>query len=154
MKIRVAIGALLWIAVVGARPALASDLILPVSGRVEVELVGSEAAWANTLSARLVCPCNTGGGCQASCACDIDCSAAAAPAAFSGNGLVVPTIGTLPAYPNSGCNAEPSITVNPVFLLSEKKAGLLAVPPDLTPTQRGCRVKLQFIDRNGNPQDD
>jgi hypothetical protein len=153
MKVRIGIGVWLFSVVSVVQTASASDLVLPVAGAVEIELVGSEAAWANTLSATLVCPCNTGGGCQASCACDIDCSAAAAPAAFSGTGLTVPTIGTTPAYPNSGCNMQPAITVNPVFLLSEKKAGLLAVPPDLTPTQRGCRVKLKFLDRNNMPQD-
>jgi hypothetical protein len=134
--------------------AIAADFVLPVAGEVEIELVGSEAAWANSLSARLVCPCDTdrdllsGRTCQAGCNCDNDC--AGAPNAFNDLGLSVPNIGTSPGYPNNGCNPIEGFSApSNRYLLSEKKAAVLASPPDLTPTQRGCRVKLQFHRMNG-----
>ena len=124
---------MIGLAGVWVSPAWAGDLTLNLGpdsterGRVQVELVGSEAAWANSLVVRVV------GG-----------------PAFSGNGVVVPTLGGT-AIPLSGCNLEPAVSLPPgVFLLSEKKAGLLATPPDLTPTQRGCRVDLNFIDGDGD----
>src|SRR5688572_30416179 len=121
MRKQVGIVALL-VGVGVARQAAAADLTLDFGDvnarrRISVELIGSEAAFSNSISAVVV-----------------------AGPPFSGNGLDKALIpGT--SLELSGCNPSPSAGLPDVYLLAEKKS-LPPATPD--PTQRGCRVELRF----------